>query len=143
MDCKRVAALAKADEFIEAREDGYQHQLTERGGNLSVGEKQLLSIARAMARDTPIVILDEATAAVDNETEAAIQRSLMHITKNRTTVVIAHRLSTVRHADQIIVMDQGNIVEQGTHDSLLKQSGIYRDLWRVQAGLRTDELLLV
>ena len=114
----------------------------ERGQRLSGGQRQRIALARAILKQAPILILDEATAAVDNETEAAIQRSLMHITQNRTTIVIAHRLSTVRHADQIIVMDQGNIVEQGTHDSLLKQSGIYRDLWRVQAGLRADELLL-
>ena len=135
--------MAEASEFIKALPDGFNTLVGERGQRLSGGQRQRIALARAILKQAPILILDEATAAVDNETEAAIQRSLMHITQNRTTVVIAHRLSTVRHADQIIVMDQGNIVEQGTHDSLLKQSGIYRDLWRVQAGLRTDELLLV
>ena len=138
-----AADLAEASEFIKALPHGFNTLVGERGQRLSGGQRQRIALARAILKQAPILILDEATAAVDNETEAAIQRSLMHITKNRTTVVIAHRLSTVRHADQIIVMDQGNIVEQGTHDSLLKQSGIYRDLWRVQAGLRTDELLLV
>ena len=85
--------------------------------------------------------MHEATAAVDNETEAAIQRSLMRITANRTTLVIAHRLSTVRHADRIIVMEAGHIVEQGTHDQLLHKPGAYADLWRVQAGLRSDQAI--
>ena len=87
------------------------------------------------------LILDEATAAVDNETEAAIQRSLETITANRTTLVIAHRLSTVRHADQIVVMDHGRIVECGSHEDLIRRAGAYADLWRVQAGLRHDEAL--
>jgi len=81
-----------------------------------------------------VLVLDEATAAVDNDTEAAVQRSLAQITQQRTTVVIAHRLSTVRHADWIVVMDQGRIVEQGSHDSLVDQDGIYTNLWQVQAG---------
>jgi len=92
-------------------------------------------------KDAPILVLDEATAAVDNETEAAIQRSLMQITANRTTLVIAHRLSTVRHADRIVVMDHGRIAQQGNHEDLLQRGGAYADLWRVQAGLRPDEAL--
>ncbi len=138
-----AADLAEASGFIKALPHGFNTLVGERGQRLSGGQRQRIALARAILKQAPILILDEATAAVDNETEAAIQRSLMHITQNRTTVVIAHRLSTVRHADQIIVMDQGNIVEQGTHGSLLNQSGIYTDLWRVQAGLRTDELLLI
>jgi ATP-binding cassette subfamily B protein len=88
-----------------------------------------------------VLILDEATAAVDNETEAAIQRSLDRLTADRTTLVIAHRLSTVRHADRIVVLEQGRLVESGTHDDLMARGGAYASLWRVQVGLRPDELL--
>jgi ATP-binding cassette subfamily B protein len=115
----------------------------ERGQRLSGGQRQRIALARAILKDAPVLILDEATAAVDNETEAAIQRSLMHITQNRTTLVIAHRLSTVRHADRIVVMDHGRIVEDGTHEQLLHQAGTYADLWRVQAGLRSHEALIL
>jgi len=106
----------------------------ERGQRLSGGQRQRIALARAILKDAPVLVLDEATAAVDNDTEAAIQRSLAQITQHRTTVVIAHRLSTVRHADWIVVMDQGRIVEQGSHDSLVAQGGIYTNLWQVQAG---------
>jgi ATP-binding cassette, subfamily B, bacterial len=101
-----------------------------------------IALARAILKNPPVLILDEATAAVDNETEAAIQRSLELITAERTTLVIAHRLSTVRHADRIVVLEQGQIVEQGRHDDLLRRGGAYARLWRVQAGLRADEALL-
>ncbi|MEA5451755.1 hypothetical protein VB780_24475 [Leptolyngbya sp. CCNP1308] len=94
-----------------------------------------MAIARAILKDPPILVLDEATSAVDNETEAAIQRSLAVITQGRTTIAIAHRLSTVRQADCIYVMDRGQIVEQGTHNELLEQGGIYAGLWRVQSGV--------
>ena len=113
----------------------------ERGQRLSGGQRQRIALARAILKDAPILVLDEATAAVDNETEAAIQRSLMQITANRTTLVIAYRLSTVRHADRIVVLEHGRIVQQGQHDDLLRQGGAYADLWRVQAGLRPDEAL--
>ena len=106
----------------------------ERGQRLSGGQRQRIALARAILKDAPVLVLDEATAAVDNDTEAAIQRSLEQITRDRTTVVIAHRLSTVRHADRIVVMDSGRIVEQGTHESLLNLGGVYANLWRVQAG---------
>ncbi|MFM9089290.1 MAG: ABC transporter, partial [Cyanobium sp.] len=102
-----------------------------------------LALARALLKDPPVLILDEATAAVDNETEAAIQHSLETITADRTTLVIAHRLSTVRHADRIVVMEQGRIVETGRHEELLAARGAYANLWRVQAGLRSNEPLTI
>ena len=92
------------------------------------------AIARALLKDPPILVLDEATSAVDNETETAIQKSLAKITQNRTTIVIAHRLSTIRHADRIYVMDQGQLIESGTHEQLLAESGSYAKLWQVQSG---------
>ncbi|MBL6800697.1 MAG: ABC transporter ATP-binding protein, partial [Synechococcus sp. BS307-5m-G37] len=138
---RESARQAEALDFIDALPDGFDTVVGERGQRLSGGQRQRIALARAILKDAPILVLDEATAAVDNDTEAAIQRSLMHITANRTTLVIAHRLSTVRHADRIVVMDQGRIVEDGTHDQLLHQTGAYADLWRVQAGLRSDEAL--
>ena len=137
----RAAELAEAAAFIEALPQGYATVVGERGQRLSGGQRQRIALARAILKNPPVLILDEATAAVDNETEAAIQRSLDLITAERTTLVIAHRLSTVRHADQIVVMDQGRIVEQGSHDSLIAAGGAYVNLWRVQAGLRADEAL--
>ena len=108
----------------------------ERGQRLSGGQRQRIALARAILKDAPILVLDEATAAVDNDTEAAIQRSLERITRDRTTLVIAHRLSTIRHADRIVVMERGRIVEQGLHDDLLALGGVYTNLWQVQAGER-------
>ncbi|MFM9042368.1 MAG: ABC transporter ATP-binding protein [Vulcanococcus sp.] len=136
---ERAAQLAEAARFIEALPQGYDTVVGERGQRLSGGQRQRIALARAILKNPPVLILDEATAAVDNETEAAIQRSLDVITAERTTLVIAHRLSTVRHADQIVVMDQGRIVERGSHDALIAAGGAYVNLWRVQAGLRSDE----
>ena len=130
----QAARLAEAAGFIDALPQGYDTLVGERGQRLSGGQRQRIALARAILKDAPVLVLDEATAAVDNDTEAAIQRSLAQITQQRTTVVIAHRLSTVRHADWIVVMDQGRIVEQGSHDSLVDQGGIYTNLWQVQAG---------
>jgi len=140
-EIERAAELAEAGPFIQALPHGYDTLVGERGQRLSGGQRQRIALARAILKDPPVLILDEATAAVDNETEAAIQRSLDQITAQRTTLVIAHRLSTVRHADSIVVMDHGQIIEQGQHDQLLQLEGAYANLWRVQAGLRTNGAL--
>jgi ATP-binding cassette, subfamily B, bacterial len=129
-----AAKIAEAEEFINQLPQGYDTIVGERGQKLSGGQRQRLAIARAILKNPPILILDEATSAVDNETEAAIQRSLEQITKNRTTIAIAHRLSTIRNADCIYVMEQGRLVEQGRHEELLEEQGIYANLWRVQMG---------
>ena len=138
---ERAAQQAEAATFIEALPHGYDTVVGERGQRLSGGQRQRIALARAILKNPPVLILDEATAAVDNETEAAIQRSLDQITAERTTLVIAHRLSTVRHADRIVVMEQGRIVETGQHDQLIQAGGAYANLWRVQAGLRPGEAL--
>ncbi|WP_008310931.1 ABC transporter ATP-binding protein [Leptolyngbya sp. PCC 6406] len=133
---QRAATLAEAHEFIEHLPQGYDTIVGERGQKLSGGQRQRLAIARALLKDPPILVLDEATSAVDNETEAAIQRSLDKITQNRTTIAIAHRLSTIRNADCIYVMEQGQLVEWGTHEELLERGELYASLWRVQMGLK-------
>lgn len=138
-----AAQQAEADGFIQGLPNGYDTMVGERGQRLSGGQRQRIALARAILKDAPILVLDEATAAVDNETEAAIQRSLLQITANRTTLVIAHRLSTVRHADHIVVLEHGRIVQQGRHDALLQKGGAYAELWRVQAGLHPDEAMTV
>ena len=140
-EIEQAAQLAEASRFIEELPQGYDTVVGERGQRLSGGQRQRIALARAILKNPPVLILDEATAAVDNETEAAIQRSLDRITAERTTLVIAHRLSTVRHADRIVVMDQGRIVESGSHEELIAAGGAYVNLWRVQAGLRQDEAL--
>lgn len=133
-----AAKIAEAHEFIKELPQGYETIVGERGQKLSGGQRQRIAIARAVLKNPPIIILDEATSAVDNETEAAIQRSLEKITANRTTIAIAHRLSTVRNADRIYVMEYGKLVEQGTHEQLLAQQKIYASLWRVQSGLKLE-----
>jgi ATP-binding cassette, subfamily B, bacterial len=130
-----AAVAAEAHDFIMELPNGYDTIIGERGQKLSGGQRQRLSIARALLTDSPILILDEATSAVDNETEAAIQRSLARVSHNRTMIVIAHRLSTIRNADQIYVIDQGSVVETGTHDELLALNGVYTALWNVQTGV--------
>ncbi len=133
-DITQAARMAEAHEFILALPDGYETIIGERGQKLSGGQRQRLSIARALLTRSPILILDEATSAVDNETEAAIQRSLERIGHDRTMIVIAHRLSTIRHADVIYVIDGGMVTQTGTHDELITVSGIYQSLWNVQTG---------
>ena len=129
-----AASIAEAHEFIVELPGGYDTIVGERGQKLSGGQRQRISIARAVLTDSPILVLDEATSAVDNETEAAIQRSLARIAHQRTTIVIAHRLSTIRHADRIYVVDRGVVIERGSHEQLLDHEGIYRSLWMVQTG---------
>lgn len=131
-----AARIAEAHDFIMNLPQGYHTVVGERGQKLSGGQRQRLAIARAVLKNPPILILDEATSAVDNETEAAIQRSLEKITQNRTTIAIAHRLSTIRNADAIYVMEKGQLVEWGTHEDLLNRQGIYAGFWRVQMGLK-------
>ncbi len=130
-----ASKMAEAHDFIMALPNGYDTIVGERGQKLSGGQRQRISIARAVLKDSPIFIFDEATSAVDNETEAAIQRSLDRITSSKTTLVIAHRLSTIRNAHRIYVLDQGRVVESGTHQELLDKAGIYNGLWNVQTGL--------
>lgn len=131
---RRAAEAAEAAGFIEALPLGYDSMVGDRGMKLSGGQRQRLTIARALVRDPAVLVLDEATSSVDNETEAAIQRSLAAVSADRTTIIIAHRLSTVRHAHRIHVMEAGRIVESGTHDELVAAGGLYGALWRVQTG---------
>ena len=133
-EVERAARLAEAHAFIQALPRGYDTVVGERGQKLSGGQRQRIAIARAILKDPPVLVLDEATSAVDNETEAAIQRSLERISQDRTTIAIAHRLSTIRSADQICVLEAGGVVELGTHDELIAMDGIYGALWRVQTG---------
>ncbi|MEO0758217.1 MAG: ABC transporter ATP-binding protein [Cyanobacteria bacterium J06648_16] len=136
-EIRMAAQMAEADEFIDRLPQGYDTIVGERGQKLSGGQRQRLAIARAILKNPPILVLDEATSAVDNETEAAIQKSLEKITKNRTTIAIAHRLSTVRNCDRIYVMDQGKLVEWGTHEELIDRDSLYAALWKVQTGDKT------
>ncbi|MCL7929521.1 ABC transporter ATP-binding protein [Halomonas llamarensis] len=129
-----AAKTAEAWSFIEMLPEGLDTPVGERGVRLSGGQRQRLSLARALLKDPPILVLDEATSAVDNETEAAIQRSLKHIAHGRTVIMIAHRLSTIVHADEIVVIEKGQVAERGTHGELLGANGHYAAQWRVQTG---------
>jgi len=129
-----AAKVAEAHSFIMALPKGYETQIGEGGHKLSGGQRQRLSIARAVLKNAPILVLDEATSSVDNETEEALQKSLAVISKDRTTIVIAHRLSTIRTSDSIIVLDEGKVVEFGSHDELLENKSQYARLWNVQTG---------
>ncbi|PSQ27962.1 multidrug ABC transporter ATP-binding protein [Halobacteriales archaeon SW_10_68_16] len=131
---RAAAKAAEAHEFVTNLPDGYDTMVGERGVKLSGGQRQRLAIARAILRDPEILVLDEATSDVDTETEMLIQRSLDRLTADRTTLVIAHRLSTVKDADRIVVVDEGRVVERGTHEELLAADGLYANLWAVQAG---------
>lgn len=134
-DIEAAAATAEATEFLRTLPQGYDTLVGERGQKLSGGQRQRLAIARAVLKDPPILVLDEATSAVDNETEAAIQKSLDRLVVGRTTVMVAHRLSTIVKAQRIFVLSDGAVIESGTHGELLAAGGAYADLWRVQTGL--------
>ncbi len=137
-ELKEAALSAEALDFIEALPQGFDTMVGERGQKLSGGQRQRISMARAFIKNPKIFIFDEATSAIDNETEAAIQRSLIKITKNKTTIMVAHRLSTIKHADMIYVLSNGSIKESGNHDELISTHGIYHALWSVQTGTTTS-----
>jgi ATP-binding cassette subfamily B protein len=135
-DVIEAAKMAEAHDFITSLPNGYETIVGERGQKLSGGQRQRISIARALIKDPHLFIFDEATSAVDNETEAAIQRSLERITAHRTTIMVAHRLSTIKHADMIYVLENGEVLESGNHEELVKSEGMYNALWKVQTGAR-------
>ena len=126
------ASYVGANTFIDRLDDGYDHVVRERGNNFSTGQRQLLSFARALTYEPSVMILDEATANIDSETESLIQESLEKMMQLNTMLVVAHRLSTIQHADKIIVMQKGEIKEMGKHQELLKQKGLYYNLYQLQ-----------
>ena len=143
-EIESAAKLAGAHEFIAAMENGYDTEVGEGGNQLSLGQKQLVSFARAVLKRPRLLVMDEATSSIDTETERQIQQGLARVLKGRTSFVIAHRLSTIRAADRILVIDRGEIVEQGTHQELLARRGRYHDLYTEQSMrdiVRIDDLL--
>src|SRR5207237_875320 len=140
-EIQRVSRIAHCDEFIEAMEKQYDTVVGERGVKLSGGQRQRIAIARAILADPRILILDEATSSLDSESEAEIQDGLRSLRQGRTTFVIAHRLSTIRSADQILVLEHGQIVERGTHDELLAKGGRYRQLYDKQYRFERDRFI--
>ncbi len=138
-EVKKAAKLAYADEFIRELPDGYETLVGERGVKLSGGQRQRIAIARAILKDAPILVLDEATSALDSESEAAIQQALVNLMSGRTSIVVAHRLSTIAGLDEIVVLDDGKVVERGSHHELLKKNGDYAKLWSRQSGAFLEE----
>ena len=128
-ECIAAAKLANADSFITRLPNGYQTMLTNDGGNLSQGQRQLLSIARAAVNDAPVLILDEATSSIDTRTEAIVTKGMDNLMRGKTVFVIAHRLSTIQNSDVIMVLDHGKIIERGTHDQLIDMRGTYYQLY--------------
>ena len=128
----KASKSAQADHFIHSLPNGYSMELNESSDNVSQGEKQLITIARAMLADAPILILDEATSSVDTRTEILIQKAMDRLMEGRTSFVIAHRLSTIKNADLILVLNKGNIIEQGTHKELMAKGGFYNELYNSQ-----------
>jgi ATP-binding cassette subfamily B protein len=133
-EVKSVAKMAHANEFIKELSHGYETLVGERGVKLSGGQRQRIAIARAMLKNAPILVLDEATSALDSESEKLIQDALWKLMESRTSIVIAHRLSTIQHMDRIVVLDDGKVIEDGSHQELLAQKGVYAKLWGHQSG---------
>ncbi|NTW62100.1 ATP-binding cassette domain-containing protein, partial [Candidatus Saccharibacteria bacterium] len=133
-EVRHAAEQANALDFIDAQKDGFDTMVGERGIKLSGGQRQRIAIARAILKDAPILVLDEATSALDSENEKLIQEALSKLMVGRTSIVIAHRLSTISRLNRIVVMDEGRITEQGSHDELIKNKGIYAKLWSHQSG---------
>ena len=131
-EVRDAARLAYADDFIMEMPENYESVIGDRGVRLSGGQRQRICIARAILRNAPLLLLDEATSALDNESEAMVQKALINLMKDRTTFIIAHRFSTIVHADRILVLDHGKIVEEGTHQDLLENDGYYRRLFEAQ-----------
>ena len=138
-DIEAAARAANIHDFIASLPEGYQTPAGERGAHLSGGQKQRLSLARAILKDAPLLLLDEPTSALDSESEALVQEALDRFMADRTTIVVAHRLSTIKNADRVLVLDEGRIVEQGTHEELMKNHGLYQELYQRQFGLTTAE----